>query len=875
MKKYVYSFEEGSAKLKDLLGGKGSNLAEMTKIGLNVPPGYTVTTEACLEFLDEGKLTDEMKEQMKKAMMELEEEMDQKFGSAENPLLVSVRSGAAVSMPGMMDTVLNLGLNEETLKGLIKKTDERFAYDSYRRFINMFGEVVRGIPHKEFEKVMDEVKAERDADRDVDLDAEGMKEVTKRYKDLVGDIPSDPWEQLYEATKAVFGSWDNDRAVRYRELNDLPHDMGTAVNIQTMVYGNTGKNSGSGVAFTRDPSTGERDIYGEFLRNAQGEDVVAGIRTPLDISDLKEMWPDIYEELREVCEILEEEYKDMQDLEFTVEDKELYILQTRTGKRTPNAAVKIAHDMHEEGIISKEVALLRIEGDQVEKKLHKRIDPEAELNKLTQGLNASPGAAFGKVIFDTDEAEKRGDDGESVILVRSETTPDDIHGLAAAEGVLTSRGGMTSHAAVVARGMGKPCVAGAEKINIDMENGYFEVDGKRVEKDDIITIDGTTGDVILGEAPLIEPEFTEEFENLLTWADEIRKMGVWTNADTPEDAEKAVEFGAEGIGLCRTEHMFFEPNRLGKVHEMIIAEDEEQRMQALDELLPMQKKDFKELFEVMDGLPLTIRLLDPPLHEFAPTDGESQKELAERLDIDKQTIEKRVKRLQEANPMLGHRGCRLGITYPEVYRMQVQAILEAASEIREEGIEVEPNIMIPLAGNVKEVENVQEKVVNPVHKKVFEDDDLKEVDYKVGTMIEIPRAALTAGEIAREAEFFSFGTNDLTQMGLGFSRDDVGTFVPKYLEEGIIDEDPFQVLDKEGIGELVEIGTKRGRQTREDLSVGICGEHGGDPTSVKFCYRADLDYVSCSPYRVPVARIAAAQVVIEDEKEVDEGVDGY
>ncbi|MBS3816681.1 MAG: pyruvate, phosphate dikinase [Candidatus Thermoplasmatota archaeon] len=873
MSSYVYSFEEGSADMKDLLGGKGSNLAEMTTIGLKVPPGFTVTTEACLEYLEEERLPEEIKEEMKGYMEELEETMDQNFGDPEDPLLVSVRSGAAVSMPGMMDTILNLGLNDETLQGLIEKTDERFAYDSYRRFVNMFGEVVRGIPHREFEEIMDEVKEKRNADQDVDLDAEGMKEVTERYKELVGNIPSDPWEQLVEATKAVFGSWDNERAIRYRNLNDLPQDMGTAVNVQAMVYGNTGEKSGSGVAFTRNPSTGKNEIYGEFLQNAQGEDVVAGIRTPLDISDLKEMWPDIYKELEEVCSILEEEYKDMQDLEFTVEEKELYILQTRTGKRTPNAAVKIAHDMHEEGIISKKVALLRVEGEQVEKILHKRIDPDAELDKLTQGLNASPGAASGKVVFDTDEAERRGNEGENVILVRPETTPEDIHGLAAADGVLTTRGGMTSHAAVVARGMGKPCVAGAEEIDIDLDGERFRVDGREIEKEDMITIDGTTGDVIWGEAPLIEPEFTDEFEKLLGWADDIRNMGVWTNADTPEDAQKALDFGAEGIGLCRTEHMFFDPERLEAVHEMIIAEDEEKRKEALDELLPMQKEDFKGLFRVMDGLTLTVRLLDPPLHEFAPTDREAQENLAERMDIDVETIRNRVARMDEANPMLGHRGCRLGITYPEIYRMQVRAILEAASEVQEEGTDVEPHIMVPLVGNVSELKNVKEKVIEPAEEQVFKEKE--EVDYQVGTMIEIPRASLTADEIAEEADFFSFGTNDLTQMGLGFSRDDVGTFVPNYLDEGIIDKDPFQVLDQDGIGELVEIGTKRGRETQEDLSVGICGEHGGEPSSVKFCYRSDLDYVSCSPYRVPVARVAAAQVVIEDEMKVDEGVEGY
>ncbi len=873
MTKYVYSFEEGSADMKKLLGGKGSNLAEMTDIGLNVPPGFTVTTEACLNYLDEGELSGKTEKQMKKKMKKLEKKMNQKFGNPKDPLLVSVRSGAAVSMPGMMDTVLNLGLNEETVQGLIEKTDERFAYDSYRRFINMFGEVVRGIPHKKFEEKMDEVKNKRGVDKDVDLDAEGMKEVVDKYKDLVDDIPSDPWEQLVEATKAVFASWDNKRAVRYRELNNLPHDLGTAVNIQAMVYGNTGENSGSGVAFTRDPSTGENTIYGEFLQNAQGEDVVAGIRTPLHISDLKELWPDIYEELEEVCRILEENYKDMQDLEFTVEDGNLFILQTRTGKRTPNAAVKIAHDMHEEGIISKEVALLRLEGDQIEKILHKRIDPEADVDELTRGLNASPGAASGKVVFDSDEAEIRGEEGENVILVRPETTPEDIHGLAAAEGVLTSRGGMTSHAAVVARGMGEPCVAGAEEIEISLEEEYFESNGKKIEKGDVITIDGTTGEVILGEAPLIEPEFTEEFEKLLEWADDIRKMGVRTNADTPKDAKKAIDFGAEGIGLCRTEHMFFEPKRLEVMQRLIISDDSDERKEALEELMPMQKEDFKDLFKAVEDKPLIIRLLDPPLHEFAPTEEDRQRELAKKTGLEIDEIKTRVDRLKEENPMLGHRGCRLGITFPEVYRMQTRAILEAASEAKDEGIDVDPKIMVPLVGHVRELSEVKEKVIKPVEEEVF--GNRKEVDYEVGTMIEVPRAAVTANEIAEEAEFFSFGTNDLTQMTLGFSRDDSGTFIPNYIDEGIYNEDPFQVLDQDGVGKLVEMTTEKGRETKEDLSVGICGEHGGEPSSVKFCYLAGLDYVSCSPYRVPVARIAAAQAVIEEEMEVDEGVEGY
>ncbi len=873
MTKYVYSFKEGSADMKNLLGGKGSNLAEMTNIGLKVPPGYTVTTEACLEYLEEGDISQKIEKQMKENMEEIEEEMGQKFGDTEDPLLVSVRSGAAVSMPGMMDTILNLGLNDKTIKGLTERTDERFAYDSYRRFINMFGEVVRGIPHSKFEERMDKVKKKRGAEKDVDLDAEGMKEVTEKYKDLVGDIPSDPWKQLVEATKAVFASWDNERAIRYRDLNDLPHDMGTDVNVQVMVYGNTGKNSGSGVAFTRDPSTGENKIYGEFLRNAQGEDVVAGIRTPLDISDLRDIWPDVYEELKEVCGILEEKYKDMQDLEFTIEDGELFILQTRTGKRTPNAAVKIAHDMHEEGIISKEVALLRIDGDQVEKILHKRIDPEAETKKLTKGINASPGAASGKVVFDTDEADERGSNDEDIVLVRSETTPEDIHGLVASQGVLTSRGGMTSHAAVVARGMGKPCVAGAEEIEIKSKEGYFEIDGKRIDKDDIITIDGTTGDVILGEAPLIEPKFTGEFEKLLQWADDIRKMGVRANADTPEDTEKAVEFGAEGVGLCRTEHMFFEPQRLEAMQELIISDDSQERKKALDKLMPMQKKDFRELFEAIGGRPIIIRLLDPPLHEFAPTEEKRQRELADKLGMDEDEIKAKVEKLEEENPMLGHRGCRLGITFPEIYRMQVRAILEAASETKEDGCDVKPKIMVPIIGNVEELKNIKERVIEEVERNVFE--ERQRIDYEVGTMIEIPRAAVTADEIAEEAEFFSFGTNDLTQMGIGFSRDDAGTFIPNYIDQGIFDKDPFQVLDQKGIGQFIEMATERGRKTKDDLSVGICGEHGGEPSSVKFCHGAELDYVSCSPYRVPVARIAAAQVVIEEEMEVDEGVDGY
>ncbi len=864
MTKYVYSFDEGNKEMKELLGGKGANLAQMTSIGLEVPPGFIVTSETCLEYLKEDKLPDQVEEQMRIKMDELEESSGKKFGDPGDPLLVSVRSGAAISMPGMMDTILNLGLNDDTLEGLKELTDERFAYDSYRRFLNMFGEVVRGIPHSKFEEKMDEVKDDRGVKKDVDLDAKAMKEVCDKYYRLVGDVPSDPWKQLLEAVKSVFKSWNNRRAIKYRELNNVPHDMGTAVNIQTMVFGNTGESSGSGVAFTRNPSTGEKEVYGEFLMNAQGEDVVAGIRTPLHLDELKKIMPEIYSQLNYVCKILENEYRDMQDLEFTIEEGKLYILQTRDGKRTPNAAVKIAHDMAKEDVITKEEAIMRVTGDQIEKLLHKSIDSKADTEKIAKGLNASPGAASGCVVFNTDEAAQRGDAGEDIILVRPETTPDDIHGLAASRGVLTSRGGMTSHAAVVARGMGQPCVAGAEDINIDIKNQLFTVGDVTVHKDDTITIDGTTGEVILGEAPLVEPDFSLEFQEMLLWADDIRDMGVRMNADTPEDAKKGLEFGAEGIGLCRTEHMFFDAERLGAVHEMIIAESKEDRHKALDKIVPYQKEDFFGIFKVMDGYPLIIRLLDPPLHEFAPTDKESQKKLAERTGMDPAEIRKKVGKLKEANPMLGHRGCRLGIIYPEIYRMQVRAILEAAVEAKEEGVEVKPRIMIPLIGHVNELKFLKDEVVGPTAEKVFSEKKDK-VKFKVGTMIEIPRAALTADEIAEEAEFLSFGTNDLTQMTFGFSRDDVGTFVPSYIEQGILNEDPFQVLDEGGVGILVDTAVKDGKNVNKKLSTGICGEHGGEPKSIKFSYRAGLDYVSCSPYRVPIARISAAQAKIESD----------
>ncbi len=848
--------------MKALLGGKGANLAQMTSIGLEVPPGFTVTSEACLQYLKDDELPPEVESQMREKMEVLEELTGKKFGDKNNPLLVSVRSGAAISMPGMMDTVLNLGLNKDTLEGLKEQTNERFAYDSYRRFLNMFGEVVRDIPHSQFEERMDEVKKEKGVENDLDLDTKDMKEVCDRYADLVGDIPYDPWDQLLEAVKSVFRSWNNKRAIKYREINGVPHNMGTAVNVQSMVFGNTGPDSGSGVAFTRNPSTGENEVYGEFLMNAQGEDVVAGIRTPHHLDELKGIMPEIHSQLKYVCKILENEYGEMQDMEFTIECGKLYILQTRDGKRSPNAAVKIAYDMAMEDLISKETALMRIKGDQIEKLLHKSIDPDADVNVIAKGLNASPGAACGSVVFDTDEAARRGEAGEDIILVRPETTPDDIHGLAASRGVLTSRGGKTSHAALVARGMGQPCVAGAESISIDLEDQCFRVGDVTVMKDDIITIDGTSGEVVLGEAPLVEPDFSLEFQEMLRWADEVRTLGVRMNADTPEDAKKGMELGAEGIGLCRTEHMFFDLERLGAVHEMIIADSEEERMKALEKITPYQKKDFYELFQVLDGYPIVIRLLDPPLHEFAPTDSESQKNLAKSTGMDIKEIRRKVARLEESNPMLGHRGCRLGIIYPEIYKMQVRAILEAAIEAREQGCVVKPRIMVPLIGTKEELKFLKDNVVQPTAEKVFSERG-NMVEFKVGTMIEIPRAALTADEIAQEAEFFSFGTNDLTQMTFGFSRDDVGTFVPQYIEQGILKEDPFHSLDEDGVGLLINICVEKGRKINESMSMGICGEHGGEPNSIKFSHRAGLDYVSCSPYRVPIARISAAQARIQ------------
>jgi pyruvate,orthophosphate dikinase len=879
-KKYVYFFGEGDASMKMLLGGKGANLAEMTRIGLPVPPGFTITTEACAHYYKNNEQWPEgLEEEILANLKQLEEKSGKKFGDPNNPLLVSVRSGAPVSMPGMMDTILNLGLNDEVVEGLAKLTgDKRFAYDCYRRFIQMFGNVVMGIDHSKFEAILDEVKEEVGAKLDTDLDAEALKKVIQKYKELYKketgeDFPQEPYEQLKRAINAVFESWNNKRAITYRKIHGIPDDWGTAVNVQMMVFGNMGFDSGTGVGFTRNPSTGEKEYYGEYLLNAQGEDVVAGIRTPKPIVEMEKELPKAFEELKKVYEILEKHYKDMQDFEFTIEKGKLYLLQTRTGKRTAQAAIKIAVDMVKEGLIDKKTAILRVDPNQLNQLLHPQIDRSQSIQVLAKGLPASPGAAYGKVVFDADEAEKLGNEGEKVILVRPETTPDDIHGVVAAQGVLTSRGGMTSHAAVVARGMGKPCVAGCEAIKIDLDKKQFTVNGTVVKEGDYITIDGGTGEVILGQVKTIPPQLSGDFQTLLSWADEVRKLGVRANADTPQDAQKALEFGAEGIGLCRTEHMFMAPDRLPSVQRMIMAQSEEERRKALSEIEPMQKGDFKEIFRIMEGKPVTIRLIDPPLHEFLPkledllvevttlrVKGVTGPELEE-----KENLLKIVRNLHEANPMLGLRGCRLGILYPEIVEMQVRAIMEAACELTKEGIKVIPEIMIPLVGHRNEIKVLKEKL-DEVAQAVIKEYGV-DVSYSFGTMIEVPRAALVADQIAEYAEFFSFGTNDLTQMTFGYSRDDAeGKFLFYYEEKGILEEDPFQVLDQEGVGQLMQMGVQKGRSTRSNLKCGICGEHGGEPKSVKFCHKIGLNYVSCSPFRVPIARLAAAQAAIEAEK---------
>ncbi|SFM59949.1 pyruvate, phosphate dikinase [Methanolobus profundi] len=879
--KFVYFFgneeTEGKNSMKDLLGGKGANLAEMANLGIPVPPGFTITTEVCLLYLEKGDYPTEVIDQINNAISKLEKVTGKKFGDNSNPLLISVRSGARVSMPGMMDTVLNLGLNDDTVVGLSKKSDnERFAYDSYRRFLTMFGDVVLDIEHHKFESALSAKKKALGVTLDTDLDATALKEIVEEFKSIIRnstgeDFPQDPRQQLQMAIDAVFNSWNNQRAITYRRLNNIPGEWGTAVNVQSMVYGNMGETSGTGVAFTRDPATGDKRFFGEYLMNAQGEDVVAGIRTPQPISMLQQTLPESYATLEKIYKKLEDHFRDMQDIEFTIEDGKLYMLQTRTGKRTAAAALKIAVEMVEEGLIDKRTAITRVSPEQIDRLLHPTIDSQAEYEIVATGLPASPGAAVGKVVFTAEHAEEMAKMDEKVILVRTETSPEDIGGMDAAQGILTVRGGMTSHAAVVARGMGKPCVAGCGSVTIDINACTFSVSDVTVSEGDFVTIDGSTGNLIIGKVELITPGVSGELDTLLEWADEVREMGVRTNADTPHDAQVAREFGAEGIGLCRTEHMFFGEDRIPAVREMILAEDTEVRKAALQKLLPMQKEDFMGLFKVMEGLPVTIRLLDPPLHEFLPKHEELADRLraleaeggsAEEMETVKQVME-RVESMVETNPMLGHRGCRLGITYPEIYEMQVRAIIEAACELKASGMDIVPEIMIPLISHVNELSSTKKDLVE-VAESVMAEKDCK-FDYLVGTMIELPRAALTADQIAKEAEFFSFGTNDLTQTTFGFSRDDAGKFLPFYVENSILEDDPFAVLDQEGVGELVRIGIEKGRSTRPDLKIGICGEHGGEPSSVKFGYNIGLNYVSCSPFRVPIARLAAAQAVIEKQ----------
>jgi pyruvate,orthophosphate dikinase len=882
--KWVYRFggssSEGAADMKNLLGGKGANLAEMSSLGLPVPPGFTITTEVCTAYYDNNEsYPDELGGQIDEALAFLEETVGAMFGDSANPLLVSVRSGARVSMPGMMDTVLNLGLNMKTVEGLAAKSgDARFAWDSYRRFIQMYGDVVLGVDHDNFEEIIDTQKMMKGAVLDTELDADDWKAVATGFLERVEDetgapFPQDPRDQLWGAITAVFGSWQNDRANTYRRLHGIPESWGTAVNVQAMVFGNMGEDCATGVAFTRDPSSGENAFYGEYLVNAQGEDVVAGIRTPQhltiagkqehgsDLPAMEEVMPEVFGQLDEVRLNLEKHYRDMQDIEFTVQQNKLWMLQTRSGKRTAKAALKIACDMVAEGLITKEEAVSRVDPESLDQLLHPTLDPDAPRDSLTRGLPASPGAASGKVVFSADEAEAAAAQGEKVILVRIETSPEDIHGMHAAEGILTSRGGMTSHAAVVARGMGRPCVAGAGDIRIDYAQQTLTSLGRTVSAGDTITIDGTTGEVMAGEVPTLQPELSGDFGTLMGWVDEIRELKVRTNAETPTDAQTAVDFGAEGIGLCRTEHMFFDADRIVAVREMILARNEQGRRAALEKILPMQRQDFIDLFHIMAGKPVTIRLLDPPLHEFLPHTAEEMQQVADAAGVSVEDLRIRADELAEVNPMLGHRGCRLGISYPEISEMQARAIFEAAVEVSKDAAEpVEPEVMIPLVADKKEFDLLRERI-DAVAAEVFEETGA-EVPYLVGTMIELPRAALRAGEIAEGAEFFSFGTNDLTQTTFGLSRDDTAGLLKEYGRRGIFEKDPFVSLDVDGVGELVKIAAERGRATRPGIKLGICGEHGGDPASVHFCADVGLDYVSCSPYRVPIARLAAAQAAL-------------
>ncbi|MCM8747964.1 pyruvate, phosphate dikinase [Thermomicrobiaceae bacterium CFH 74404] len=870
---WVYRFRDGNAQMRDLLGGKGANLAEMTRIGLPVPPGFTITTQACVAFLEGGRQFPEgLWDEVLEGLRDIEQQMGRRFGDARDPLLVSVRSGAKFSMPGMMDTILNLGLNDQTVEGLAARTgDQRFAFDCYRRLIQMFGKVVLDIDAELFEDVIDEHKRELGIQHDHEIPAEHLQRMVEEFKAIVErkagrSFPQDCHEQLRLAIIAVFDSWNNRRAIDYRNAHGIPHNLGTAVNVQAMVFGNMGPDSATGVAFTRNPSTGEKGIFGEYLINAQGEDVVAGIRTPQPIHAMRDdpLLRPAYEQLLEVAERLERHYRDMQDLEFTVEHGKLYMLQARTGKRTGRAAVKIAVDMVREGLIEPREAVQRVSPDQVEQLLHPMIDLNWKGEPLARGLPASPGAAYGKVVFDADEAKAWAERGEPVILVRLETSPDDFHGMLAAQAVLTARGGMTSHAAVVARGIGKPAVVGCSALEVDYERQEFRVDSTVVRKGDFITVDGSTGAVMLGQIPTVAPAVGGDLSVLLSWADEIRRLGVRANADTPEDAAKARELGAEGIGLCRTEHMFFQGDRITAMREMILAQTVEERRAALAKLEPMQREDFIGIFKAMAGFPVTIRTLDPPLHEFLPRSEEEIEAVARDLGVSPDLIRAKVEALHEANPMLGHRGCRLGITAPEITEMQARAIFSAALHCAAEGIEVHPEIMIPLVADVQELRR-QREVIDRVARELFAEAG-REIPYSVGTMIELPRAALTADEIAQEAEFFSFGTNDLTQTTFGLSRDDSGRFLPFYIEQGIFPADPFQTLDRKGVGRLIEIARDGGRSTRPDLKLGICGEHGGDPKSVWFCHGAGLDYVSASPYRVPVARLAAAQAALGERE---------
>lgn len=883
--KMVYFFgtdkTEGNAGMKALLGGKGANLAEMASIGLPVPPGFTITTEVCSYFsANNGKYPENLKEQVEQNLKRLQEAMGKEFGSGKDPLLVSVRSGAPISMPGMMDTILNLGLNDESVKALAELTsNERFAYDSYRRFIQMYSDVVLRVEHEHFEKILSSVKKKANVTLDVELNVDNLKEVVAQYKSLVVEntgkpFPNDVNEQLWGAINAVFNSWNNERAIEYRRIENISASLGTAVNVQAMVFGNMGDDCATGVAFTRNPSNGDNHFYGEYLVNAQGEDVVAGIRTPQPINamsktddsqkTLEEVMPEMFNELSVIREKLEKHYKDMQDLEFTIERGKLWMLQTRNGKRTPLAAIKTAVDMMKEGAIDKKTAILRVKPSDIDGMLHPMIDPNEKLEKLAKGLPASPGAASGRIVFTAKEAVEKAKKDKDLILVREETSPEDISGMNVCNGILTARGGMTSHAAVVARGMGKPCVVGCSDVEIDYEKRIMHINDVTFKDGDYITIDGTTGSVIKGEVKKVKPSLKDEFGQLMEWTDEFKRLEIRTNADTPADSETARKFGAQGIGLCRTEHMFFGEARIDAVREMILADNIEDRKKALDKILPMQRDDFKGIFKVMDGYPVVIRTLDPPLHEFLPKDDEQIKMLAGKMGVTFAQLKQKVIELHEANPMLGHRGCRLGITYPEITAMQVRAIFEAACEMTEAGIKVIPEVMIPLVGNVKELQK-QKAVSIETAEAVMKEKNIK-IEYLVGTMIELPRAAVTADQIAKEAEFFSFGTNDLTQTTFGFSRDDVGPILESYLAEGILDADPFATLDQNGVGALIKIAIEKGKKANPDIEIGICGEHGGDPASIEFFNANGFDYVSCSPYRVPVARLAAAQAEIKRNK---------